>query len=171
MSRPAPLLGLLEKSWRAVLVARTLLTFTPPLRGRASRGECPMNKPSFQGAEGTPLTTGKPTPPTPPCQGGIKRRCLHRIEGLLFFLAPLTRGGRGGCLYPLTRKPSRQMRADSVGGHATEKAPPTNSPAGFALASLSGFPLGKPDPQGGSEIQCVPSMRLFEQLLFPGIRR
>ncbi len=45
----------------------------------------------------------KPTPPTPPCQGGIKRRRPPQIEGLLLFLAPLTRGGRGGCLYPLRR--------------------------------------------------------------------
>ena len=40
-------------------------------------------------------------------------------------------------------------------------SPPTNSPAGFALASLTGFPLGKPDPQGGSEIRDAPSEGFF----------
>ena len=43
-----------------------------------------------------------------------------------------------------------------MGGHATEKAPPTNSPAGFALVSLT-------PPQGGSEW----SFSLILKELFP----
>ena len=34
----------------------------------------------FQGVEGTPLSTGKATPPTPPCQGG-KGGVLRRLNG------------------------------------------------------------------------------------------
>jgi len=58
-----------------------------------------------------------------------------------------------GSVFPLGKTDRGRAvcaKADVVGGHATEKAPPTNSPAGFALVSLSGFPLGKPDPQGKS---------------------
>ena len=36
-------------------------------------------------------------PPTPPCQGGIKRRNPLPGRGALLFLAPLSREGRGGC--------------------------------------------------------------------------
>ena len=46
----------------------------------------------------------KTNPPYPPLSGGYKKAMRpRRVEGVLLFLAPLTRGGRGGCLYPLTR--------------------------------------------------------------------
>ena len=49
---------------------------------------------------------------------------------------------------------SLQAKSDAVGGHATVKS----SPHRFSLrknrsASSLGFPLGKPNPQGGSELQ------------------
>ena len=121
---PRAAYGAVEKVHR-----RSVLNFTPPLRGRASRGECPMKKPPFKKVEGTPLSTGKPTPPTPPYQGGKKKqKHLYPVEASPFY-TPLTRGGRGGCLYPLGRR---------------------------ARGCSSGV---------------FPSMRLFQQPLCPGIRR
>ena len=49
-----------------------------------------------QRGEGRP----KSNPPYPPLSGGYKKAMRpRRAEGVLLFLAPLTRGGRGGCLY------------------------------------------------------------------------
>ena len=40
----------------------------------------------------------KSNPPYPPLSGGYKKAMRpRRVEGALLFLAPLTRGGRGGC--------------------------------------------------------------------------
>ena len=45
----------------------------------------------------------KSNPPTPPCQGGKKnQKPLYRRRASPFH-TPLTRGGRGGCLYHLTK--------------------------------------------------------------------
>ena len=57
-----------------------------------------------------------------------------------------------------SRKPNRQVKADSVGGAFSVACPPTNSPAGFALASLT-------PPQGGSEIQYAPFVGFFNNSL------
>ena len=49
---------------------------------------------------------GKTNPLYPPLTGGYEKATRprqdsgpHRAEGVLLFLAPLSRGGRGGCLY------------------------------------------------------------------------
>ena len=88
---------------------------------------------AFEWVKATPLK-GKPhkgNPPYPPLSGGYKKAMRpRRAEGVLLFLTPLTRGGRGGwfnswegrLLYP--RKRGLFHRA---------------------------FPSGCPTPHGGSE--------------------
>ena len=84
-------------------------------------------------------------PNTPPLRGLLKKSqesilgCVHAFE----FHSPLE--GE-------SKRPSGLREGRFGGGSFSVACPPTNSPAGFALVSLSGFPLGKPDPQGGSEL-------------------
>ena len=64
--------------------------------------------PDKGGSEGimlqSPSSGLKNNPPYPPLTGGYKKAmCSRRAEGVLLFLTPLIRGGRGGCLYPLRR--------------------------------------------------------------------
>ena len=79
-------------------------------------GEEPPPKPSWRNGSKPRrrLSPGKPTPPTPPCQGGKKKQNPLSPAGRIAFssapgrraspfFAPLTRGGRGGCLYLLKR--------------------------------------------------------------------
>ena len=50
-----------------------------------------------------------------------------------------------------SRKPNRQVKADSVGGHSTEKAPPTGATSDYVLVlpTIPHSSIGI-DPQGGS---------------------
>ncbi len=62
------------------------MSVQPQMRGNAPRREPPG--PSCRGIKATPL---------PPLSGGYKKaNRSRRAEGVLLFLAPLTRGGRGG---------------------------------------------------------------------------
>ena len=67
---------------------------------------CP--KSSFSGVRRDGPLDGKTNPPYPPLTGGHKKAkrpaktmCSCRAEGVLPSLTPLSRGGRGGCLYPV----------------------------------------------------------------------
>ena len=72
------------------------------MRGRNYPEEGLLYKPPFYGVKGAPLSTGKATPPTPPLTGGQeKAKPPLPGGGASPFYTPLTRGGRGGCLYPL----------------------------------------------------------------------
>ena len=58
----------------------------------------PLNRKSYKG--NPPLTGDKGNPPYPPLSGGYKKAMRsHRAEGVLLFLTPLSRGGRGGCSF------------------------------------------------------------------------
>ena len=73
---------------------------------RTEKGGPPLGvveKPSSR----SDFTALKTNPPYPPLTGGYKKAMRpRRAEGVLLFLAPLSRGGRGGCLYgvSLSRK-------------------------------------------------------------------
>jgi len=45
----------------------------------------------------------KTNPPYPPLTGGYEKATPAAGRGAFDFSCPLSRGGRGGCLYPLTR--------------------------------------------------------------------
>ena len=53
-----------------------------------------------------------------------------------------------------SKRPSGLCEGRFGGGSFSVACPPTNSPAGFALVSLT-------PPQGGSEIRCAPSVDFF----------
>ena len=193
----------MKKSRGAIWAERTLLKFTPPLRGsHRGRAVCakaesvgghateklpPPSQPSpvgsasstppqggsefllysvdnfpqgvvekghISGVEEKPLSPGKATPPTPPCQGGIKRRCPPMREKRI--TPPLR---------VITKETRREFTPPLRGSRRAEGVSPKAirwgeffcgmSPHRFSLrtnrsASSSGFPLGKPDPQGGS---------------------
>ena len=63
----------------------------------------------------------KTNPPYPPLSGGQeKTKVLYRRRASPFH-TPLTRGGRGGCLYPLMRGLFQQPRQGGLGGYSLEK--------------------------------------------------
>ena len=92
-----------------------------------------------------PLTCIKPTPPTPPCQGGIKKqppqkRINSPLEG-----HPFTAGYTiNSPLEGESQRPSALCEGRCGGGSFSVACPPTESLAGFALSSST-------PPQGGSE--------------------
>ncbi len=135
----------------------------PPQRrgGRTANAGAALSRPANAPAWGlleNPSCQGtKATPPTPPCQGGMKRRhpprwkgfCsflslrqggyekamrFHRAEGVLIFLAPLTRGGRGGWFFSV---PGQPRRAGLPRGGACPATEPSRRYSGSA--SPGGF--------------------------------
>ena len=66
---------------------------------------------------------------TDPCQGYKKAMRPRRAERVLLFLAPLTRGGRGGCLYGRGERPSIRGSA-ATQGEACGDCPLQREPRG-----------------------------------------
>ena len=82
----------------------------------------------------------KGNPPYPPLTGGYKKAMRsRRAEGVLLFLAPLSRGGRGGCSFDkgFCNNPRKRRFADM-----RPAAPDRRS----APAPSAGFPAVAPSP-------------------------
>ena len=76
----------------------------PPFEVSGIPRGMPDEKASFLGSKGDAPLAWKSNPPYSPLSGGYKKAMRprqgngpRRAEGVLLFLAPLSRGGRGGC--------------------------------------------------------------------------
>ncbi len=124
-----------------------------------------VEKVPFFGDRGDAPLDLKSNPPYPPLSGGYKKAMRpRRVDGALLFLAPLTRGGRGGCSldngffnYPLrvwlsegkARRRGRAFcaKADSVGGKMRYIATPNYTPHQLACGLRPCLVVGLPEEE------------------------